>query len=224
MVMDLKDFCKKIGYNFKKIELLQEALTHPSLNKKGQQNYERLEFLGDKVLSLVISDYLYAKYPKEKEGALSKRHSALVSGATLSKVALNLDIPKVLRISPGEESIGGKKNLGNLEDATEAIIGAIYLDSGKQCARSFILRFWSDFLNKNIKPPQDSVSMLQEIVQSQSKELPKYITKKIGGDDHKPIFLSILRIDYLDLEFSAEGSSKKEAQKRVAKKALENLI
>ena len=220
---DLVKFCKKIKYNFNKIELLEEALTHPSLNKKGKPNYQRLEFLGDKVLSMVIADFLFDRYPKEKEGALSKRHGALVSGSTLAKVALNLKISELLRISPGEESMGGKENLSNLEDALEAVIGAIYFDLGKEQAKSFILESWKDFLTKDLKPPQDAVSELQEIVQDHSKELPKYTTKKIGGDDHKPIFLSVLKIGYLGLEFSAKGSSKKDAQKKVAKKALEKI-
>jgi ribonuclease-3 len=123
-------FCEKISYHFKNKDLLQEALTHPSIgNKSTVKNYQRLEFLGDKVLSLIIGEFLIEKYPNEMEGPLSKRQAALVSGETLTEVALIVGLEEVLLISHGEQKLGGKTNKRNLENALEALIGAIYIDS-----------------------------------------------------------------------------------------------
>jgi ribonuclease III len=221
----LEIFCNKINYQFGNLELLNEALTHPSMSKNDAQklNYERLEFLGDKVLGLVIAEFLMQKYPKEQEGALSKRQAALISGATLSKIAAEIGINNVLTVSKGEANLGGKDNKNNLENAIEALIGAIYLDSNFGKAKEFILSFWQDYLTKNLEPPQDSVSKLQELTQSQSKQLPKYNIVKSGGLDHEPIFIANLTLPNCDLEFSAKGKSKKDAQKNVSIVALKHL-
>jgi len=218
--------CRNISYNFSNGKLLEEALTHPSLSKENRDkpNYQRLEFLGDKVLSLVIGDFLMAKYPHEMEGDLSKRQALLVSGETLAKIASKVGLEESLQVSRGEKNLGGKTNKRNLENALEALIGAIYLDSNYASAKKFIMKFWHDFLEENISPPQDAVSALQELVQLQSKQLPQYSTIKSGGSDHAPEFISTLKILHLNLEFSALGKSKKEAQKEVAKIALEFFL
>jgi ribonuclease-3 len=220
---DFQEFYKIILYNFRDENLLKMALTHPSLNTKNSQNfnYERLEFLGDKVLSLVIGEYLMNKFPDENEGSLSKRHASLVAGATLAQIATKIDLPKMLILSFGEKKIGGNQNKNNLENALEALIGAIYLDANFIEAKKFILNFWQDFFDKNILPPQDCISKLQEIIQAKSKKLPRYFTEKKGGLDHQPIFISRLEIEGLNQEFYAEGNSKKEAQKNVAQIALD---
>jgi ribonuclease-3 len=222
---DFKNFCQKINYNFSNEKLLAEALTHPSLSKDGkkQPNYQRLEFLGDKVLSLVIGDFLMKKYPDEMEGDLSKRQALIVSGETLAEIALKIGVEQVLQVSKGEGNLGGKTNKRNLENALEALIGAIYLDSNYESAKNFIMKFWNEILEKNITPPKDPVSELQEIVQTRSKQLPQYETIKSGGTDHAPTFISKLKLAHLNMEFSALGKSKKEAQKEVAKVALEYL-
>ncbi len=219
---NLQEFYKIISYNFRDENLLKMALTHPSLNTKNSQNfnYERLEFLGDKVLSLVIGEYLMNKFPDENEGNLSKRHAGLVAGSTLAQIATKIDLPQMLMLSFGEQKIGGNLNKNNLENALEALIGAIYLDANFIEAKKFILNFWQDFFDKNILPPQDCISKLQEIIQAKSKKLPKYFTEKKGGLDHQPIFISRLEIQGLNQEFYAEGNSKKEAQKNVAQIAL----
>jgi ribonuclease-3 len=219
-------FCQQISYNFSNEKLLEEAMTHPSLSKenKDKPNYQRLEFLGDKVLSLVIGDFLMAKYLHEMEGDLSKRQALLVSGVTLAEIASNIGLEEVLQISKGEKNLGGKTNKRNLENALEALIGAIYLDSNYDEAKKFIMKNWHDFLEKNMTPPQDVVSALQELVQLQSKQLPQYSTVKSGGFDHAPEFISTVKILHLNLEFTASGKSKKEAQKEVAKIALEFFL
>lgn len=226
MQEDLSKFCQKISYNFKDESLMREALTHPSLSKehKTRKNYQRLEFLGDKVLGLVIGEFLMHKYPNEMEGALSRRQAALVSGETLAEIALIIGLDTVLNLSRGEINLGGKTNKRNLENALEALIGAIYLDGDYAAAKKFIMNFWSEFLNNDLEAPKDPVSQLQELVQSKSKQLPQYNTIKSGGLDHSPTFISTVKIPHYNLEFSAEGKSKKEAQKEVSKIALKELL
>lgn len=225
MIEGLKTFCTNIGYDFNNESLLEEALTHPSLSKENSEkpNYQRLEFLGDKVLSLVIGDFLMEKYPDEMEGDLSKRQAGLVSGEALAGIALNINLNDVIQLSKGEINLGGKTNKRNLENTLEALIGAIYRDSNYESAKKFILTFWHESLEKNIKPPKDPVSELQEIVQLKSKQLPHYSTVKTGGSDHSPTFLSTVKIPHLNIEFSAKGKSKKEAQKEVSKIALSEI-
>lgn len=225
MPEDLSKFYKKISYSFKNQNLIEEALTHPSLSKnnKDKKNYQRLEFLGDKVLSLVIAEFLMEKYQDEMEGHLSRRQAVLVSGETLSKIALLIGLDEVIKISRGEMNLGGKTNKRNLENTTEALIGAIYLDSNYFEAKRFIMNFWEEFLSENIEAPKDPVSQLQELVQLKSRQLPEYVTVKSGGSEHAPIFIATVKISYCDLEFHAEGKSKKEAQKEVSKVALEHL-
>jgi ribonuclease III len=221
---NFEKFCQSIDYNFSNHSLLLEAMTHPSLTQEGKNhNYQRLEFLGDKVLSLVIGEFLMNKFPDEMEGALSRRHAALVSGETLAGIALDINLDEVLLLSEGEEKLGGKNNKHNLENALEALIGAIYLDSNFQAAKEFILRFWQDVLMQDLDPPKDPVSKLQEIVQSQTKKLPEYRTKQSGGSHHAPLFTATVKIPGCDEEFSAEGKSKKEAQREAAKLALESV-
>lgn len=221
----IKDFSIKIDHNFSDKKLLEEAITHPSLSKenKNKPNYQRLEFLGDKVLSLVIGDFLIKKYPNEKEGDLSKRQAALVSGETLAKIALEIGLEKVLQVSRGEENLGGKTNKRNLENALEALIGAIYIDSTYEDAKNFIIKFWQNYLEKNITPPKDVVSELQELIQLKTKQLPEYFITKSGGLDHAPNFVAKIKI-LNNVEFEAPGKSKKEAQKEVARIALGHLL
>jgi ribonuclease-3 len=220
---DLIQFCNKISYNFNNSSLLEEALTHPSIckEKKIKSNYQRLEFLGDKVLSLIISEFLMHKFSNEAEGPLSKRHANLVSGETLAKIALDINLDQVLQLSFGEEKLGGKSNKRNLENTLEALVGAIYLDSNYEQAKNFVLKFWQNYLHQDHQPPQDAISQLQELIQANSRELPQYQTIKEGGFDHAPIFISTLTLPNHHETFNAKGNSKKEAQKNVAKIALQ---
>jgi ribonuclease III len=218
----LQNFLKKIHYQFHNQALLDEALTHPSFAKKSNQNnYQRLEFLGDAVLGLTIAEILINKYPQANEGELSKRQAYLVSGEALSQVAQKIGIGEVIKFSEGEKTIGGKTNKRNLENACEALIGAIYLDSGLADCQKFILQNWQETIDQNQEPPKDPVSFLQEIVQSKSKKLPVYTIEKISGDSHQPLFQAIVEFD--NKKYQAEGFSKKEAQKNVAVLAVEDL-
>lgn len=220
------NFSLKIGHQFNNIKLLEESLTHPSLSKenKDKPNYQRLEFLGDKILSLVIGDFLVQKFPNEMEGDLSKRQAALVSGETLAAIALEIGIETVLQVSKGEKNLGGQNNKRNLENALEALIGAIYLDSNYENAKNFILKFWQNYLEKDLTPPKDPVSQLQELIQIRTKQLPEYEIIKSGGFDHAPEFIAKIQIPDHGVEFAASGKSKKEAQKEVAKIALDYVL
>ncbi|MFT6077224.1 MAG: ribonuclease-3 [Myxococcota bacterium] len=218
----MKTFLEKISYQFNNPKLLEEALTHPSFSKKNKNlNYQRLEFLGDTVLALIISENLMQKYPNDTEGELSRRRAHLVSGDILSSIGEKIGIGEVIKFSEGEKIIGGKVNKHNLENACEALIGAIYLDSDLEHCREFILSNWQNLIEQNIKAPKDPVSFLQEMIQSKSQKLPIYNIEKIGGNSHKPVFEAILRFD--DKEYRSEGYSKKEAQKNAATLAVNDL-
>lgn len=240
----IQNFCQIIGHQFQNQNLLICAITHPSLNNQFARNskisnktdfdadYERLEFLGDKVLSVIIAEFLIKKFPNDSEGSLSKRQASLVCGEILAKIALKIELPNVLRLSFGEKKLGGSTNKNNLENAVEALIGAIYLDSGFEAASGFVSRFWADFLQQDILPPQDPISCLQELVQSQTKQLPIYETSFEGGLAHAPIFVSCLKLPAQLIknaskpsqkQFKAIGNSKKEAQRNVAIIALNHL-
>src|SRR5688572_15261837 len=144
---------KILSVDFRNKDLIKQALTHPSLNKKSR-DYERMEFLGDHVLGLVISEALYNRYTNEHEGQLTKRLAGLICGETLVKVAKNLNLGDHIEMAQSEESSGGRSNKANLENALEAVIGAIYLDQGLDIARNFILVTWNDFINEMLEPPK----------------------------------------------------------------------
>lgn len=221
MTEDLNQLFKNISYKFKNIKLVEEALTHPSFSKdKSVSNYQRLEFLGDTVLSMIIAKILMENYPKENEGQLSKRQAHLVCGDVIADIARKVDLGKFMKLSRGEIASGGRENKRNLENAMEALIGAIYMDSGLSACQKLVDKFWGDIIFKNIIP-QDPVSSLQEIVQFKTKALPKYQISRTGGDEHKPIFTAIVEID--GIKYAANGNSKKEAQKNVATCVLEMM-
>lgn len=223
----LNEFQERINYNFKDQSLLIEALSHPSMkNIKGtsnKSNYERLEFFGDTVLSLIITEFLLKKFPDYDEGKLAKARSFLVMKDTISKIAHFLSIDEVMIMTQEEELSGGRLNKNNLENTIEAIIGAIYLDGGLESARDFVLNFWSDLLDidyENITT--DYKSKLQEWSQGRGMSIPSYVVVKRLGEDHAPIFTVKVTIDDLDPEFG-EGKSIKEAQKIAALKLLSRV-
>ncbi len=219
MYNELED---KINYNFKNKQLLTEALTHPSLSfdkKKKRFNYERLEFLGDSILSFVIIEYLFKKHPNETEGELSKRKAFLVGKNTLYEIAKKLNLGKFMILSFGEESCGGRENINNLENLVESIIGAIYLDSNFETVKNFILNFWVKLDEEKLRPPEDPKTELQNWSQKYFKKLPNYIIKDIG-DNKLPCFLVKLEVcNYNPIELT--GHSIKEVEERLAKKMLE---
>ena len=222
--MKINEFEKKINYKFKNKSLIDLAFTHSSFKNKINKNYERLEFLGDRVLSLVISEDLFLKYSNENEGALSKRLSDLVSKQKLLEVANEISIKEMLKIDQFEKrNLKLKKNISILSDVCEALIGAIYLDSNLENAKKFISKYWKKKISKNILPPQDPKSLLQEVAQKKGLNLPKYILKNKEGPPHNPrfeveVFLKGIR------KFSAIAQTIKIAEINAAKKMVDYIF
>ncbi len=222
--MKTDEFEKKINYKFKNKELINLALTHSSFSNKKNLNYERLEFLGDRVLSLVISEHLFIKYPNENEGALSKRLSNLVSKQTLLEVANEINIREMLKIDNSEKkNLKLKKNISILSDVCEALIGAIYLDSNLASVKKFIYKHWKKKVSKNILPPQDPKSLLQEVAQKKGLDLPKYILKKKEGPAHSPRFEIEVYLKGIK-KFSSVSKTIKDAEIAAAKKMVDFIF
>ncbi len=223
----MKNIESILGYEFISRKLLDEALTHPSISMQKTDNdsifnYERLEFLGDTVLALVIAELLINKYPAEREGALAKRHSGLVHGEALAVIAEEIGISEYIMMTSGEAASGGRKNRSNMENTLEAIIGAIYLDGGIEPAKYFIETHWQRAINEMIEPPKDSKTSLQEWAQGRGLPIPVYEVIKTSGPAHEPNFL--IRVTVAGYEpVETTGGSKKKAEKAAAEILLSML-
>ncbi len=218
----LQEFQKKLGYAFKNEELLKEALTHKSY--KSPVNNERLEFLGDAVLDLIVGEYLFKKFPKAHEGELSKLRASLVNEEGFAKLANRLDIGKYIYISQAEENNNGRTKPSLLSNAFEAVMGAIYLESGLEKVRKLVLH-----LLKEVYPKIDMDSLfkdykttLQELTQAKFGVTPTYKLLHSFGPDHKKEFEVGVMLHDKTIA-TAKGRSKKAAQQEAAKKALEIL-
>lgn len=218
-----------IKYQFRDRALLDEALTHKSHvnERKGQahRHNERLEFLGDAVLSLIISEHLAGRYPQLSEGALSKLKARLVSETSLAAAAIRLDLGAHLRLGRGEELSKGREKHSLLADALEAVIAAIYLDGGFEASRVFTLEALEEELGR-IGSPQakpgvdDYKTRFQEWCQQRYEVLPRYVLVKASGPDHRKFFEVDVEIDG-QVVGSGRGHSKKEAEQSAAKQAME---
>lgn len=183
----------RLEYAFHNPDLLQQALTHRSI---GQQNSnQRLEFLGDRVLGLVVAHMLFSQFPGEQEGELARRHAGLVSRETLTEVAREIALGASLYMSESEAAAGGRDSNSHLEDACEALIGAIYLDGGLSAAETFVERYWRPRLLSVKEPPKDPKTALQEWAQARGMGLPEYVELQRSGPDHAPEFLIEVRIN-----------------------------
>jgi len=216
-----------LGYRFTKIELLRDALTHSSLLQgRGAKAltacYERLEFLGDRVLGLIVAEMLFDAFPNEAEGALARRHAALVRRETLAKVAESIELGSHLRLSRGEDEGGGRANPTLLADACEAVIGALYADGGLAPAAAFIRGHWRKLMAEDLTPPKDAKTALQEWAQGRGKPLPKYETVAMEGPPHSPSFLIEARVEGVE-SVSARGASKRAAEQAAAAAMLEKV-
>lgn len=214
-----------LGYSFTNPTFLKHALTHPSLcthDKSNLASYERLEFLGDSALSLVISEFLMTKFPEEDEGNLAKRRSYLVSGEILTQIALELDLGKMIVMAESEDRSGGRKNSHNLENALEAIIGAIYLDGGIDAIKPIIFNLWHSIIDKMVDVPIDPKSKLQEVLQKLGRPLPKYELIDSIGPKHQLTFKVRLKTPGFN-ETIGQGSSKRQAEKEAASLLLAQM-
>lgn len=215
---------KRLRYRFHKIALLQEALTHPSIGHEKQRHHkdnQRLEFLGDAVLQLVATEYLYSHFPNEREGRLTKLRARLVSRDALKGHAEALDLGRHLLLGRGEEASGGRQRTSTLADAFEAVIGAIYLDSDFATARDFILRELETALAQVIDKPVDvnPKGQLQETLQSIRMEGPVYEVISATGPEHAKVFVVEVRWGAMSLG-RGSGRSKQAAEIEAARVAL----
>ncbi len=213
---------KVLSIAFKNKDLINQALTHPSLKRKGS-DYERMEFLGDHVLGLVIAERLYQRFPDENEGQLTKRLAGLICGETLVKVAKKLGLGEHIRMAQSEESAGGRLNKANLENAMEAVIGAIFLDQEIEVAKKFILETWEDLIEDMVDPPKDAKSSLQEWAQGRGFPLPEYEVVSTEGAMHAPIFTVQVTVQG-EKSQQGSGTSKRAAEQEAATKLLNKLV
>ena len=220
-------FEQKINYEFKNKEYILEALTHSSYSNENK-NYpfnESLEFLGDSVLSIVISDYLFKKETKLPEGELTKIRANIVCEESLSEVSKNIHLGKYMLLGKGEEATGGRERISILADALEAVIAAIYLDGGIKCAREFILTNMEKIINDSIKGKifRDYKTCLQEVLQSNGENNIWYKLIEEKGPDHNKRFVMEVGINDTVLGVG-EGKSKKDAEQVAAKCALDKKM
>ena len=219
MEKKIKELEKIIKYSFKNTTLLENALTHKSLD--SDTNNEKLEFLGDRVLGLVISEKLLEKFPEEKEGIIDKKFANLVNKKTCTMIAKTLNLKRFMSVGESHKELSKSDNK-ILSDALEALIGAIYLDSGLLAAENFILKNWKESLSKSEVTEIDPKTKLQEHSLKKFKKLPKYKVFKESGPRHNPTFKVEVKIPN-SKKYSAIGKSKKDAQQNAAKKLLNDI-
>ena len=213
---------KKIGYSFTQPELLIQALTHRSA--KGQHN-ERLEFLGDSILGFVIAQALFEQFPKHDEGDLTRMRSSLVKGVTLAEIGRDFNLGEHLILGPGELKSGGHRRESILEDAIEAIIGAVYLDSNIAQCKQLILTWFAQRLS-SIKPgneQKDPKTRLQEYLQGRKISLPVYDVIDTSGQSHNQQFTVRCITEVVDTEVIAKGTSRRKAEQAAAQQVLVQL-
>ncbi len=217
-----QDLSKRLTYCFKDGQLLTQALTHRSF---GAQNNERLEFLGDGALNFIIAHQLYQRFPKLAEGDLSRLRAQLVKEATLSEIALSLNLGDALRLGEGELKSAGWRRPSILADALEAIIGAVYLDGGFSEAKAFVLNLYAQRL-ETIDPKvidKDPKSLLQELLQSRKIAVPEYTVTHTSGEAHAQKFVVQCVIEKHNICTVGEGNSRRIAEQQAAQQALLEL-
>ena len=212
-----------LGHDFKNPQLLIQALTHRS---HGSPNNERLEFLGDSVLNLVVADQLYQRYPKLPEGDLSRLRASLVKESTLAEIAVALNIGDSLQLGEGELKSAGWRRPSVLADAMEAIIGATYIDGGFTASQQLVGRLYADRLDK-LDPKavgKDAKSLLQEYLQAQKADVPEYTVLATEGEAHCQTFRVECYVRKFQLKTQGEGSSRRAAEQLAAQTAYEQLM
>ena len=201
-----------IGYKFRDRNLLLDAIKKNNKNDQSKNSFERLEFLGDRVLSLIVSDLLLERFPSANEGELSRRLVGLIRRETLATIAKDIVLV----------SISEKKNVNALADGLEALIGAIFCDGGIKHAKQFIVKFWSKIIDEQYSPPVDAKSKLQEMLQAKGKPLPVYHNLGHKGPDHMPTFSVKLEISEEKIVFG-KGETKRIAEQEAAKIMLKKV-
>ncbi|NOC85722.1 MULTISPECIES: ribonuclease III [Ruegeria] len=219
---EIKAFQRRLGYEFKNPELLVRALTHGSVSSSTRPDNQRLEFLGDRVLGLVMATALLEADKKASEGQLAPRFNALVRKEACADVARQIDLGAVLKLGRSEMLSGGRRKQALLGDAMEAVIAAIYRDAGFEAARDVILALWGDRIHKVEADARDAKTSLQEWAQARGQKPPSYVEIKRSGPDHAPIFTIAARLQD-GTEAQATAGSKRQAEQAAAKALLERL-
>lgn len=222
-MIQLDSLQRRLGYQFNKLALLKQALTHRSY---ASINNERLEFLGDGVLNFIVAHQLYQRFLKLSEGDLSRLRAQLVKEATLFEIAQTLKIGELLNLGEGELKSAGWRRPSILSDALEAIVGATYLDGGFASAESLVLKLYADRLD-NIDPKsidKDAKSKLQEYLQSKKINLPDYSIASIDGEAHAQTFKVSCEIQRLNISTLGEGTSRRNAEQEAANLALNEIL
>ncbi|MFP6771441.1 MAG: ribonuclease III [Alphaproteobacteria bacterium] len=221
---DLAELYTLLGHQFAQPELLEEALSHPSLDRRrqGGRDYQRLEFLGDRVLGLIMSTALYRDDGSADEGALAIRFNSLVRRETVAKAALRVGLGQYMRLGNSEDRQGGREKPAILADVCEAVIGAMYLDGGLAVAEAFVLRFWAEFMVSSEAAAKDPKTQLQELLQAKSGKPPRYKVAGREGPDHAPVFTVEVNADGHEAALG-QGGSRQEAEKAAAKSMLLNM-
>ena len=221
--MNADKFCTLTGYQFRQQDLLEQALTHRSYSRSN--NNERLEFLGDSILNLIISKHIYLRFKDADEGDLSRIRASLVKEQSLAQIAMDIGLGDHIRLGGGELKSGGFRRASILSDALEALIAAIYLDSDYAQTEATVLRLYHGQLqsvdeNANLRDPK---TQLQEYLQARKMHLPGYQVEQTSGKSHNQVFTVSCNITDLELQSKGKGSSRKKAEQQAAQKILDKL-
>jgi len=219
---ELKAFSARLGHDFKRPELLIEAMTHASLSSPTRPDNQRLEFLGDRVLGLVIAEALLKADPDASEGMLAPRFNSLVRKETCARIAKTVLLGDALKLGRSEMMSGGRRKQALLGDAMEAVIAAVYLDAGFVAAQAMILKHWARHIENAETDARDAKTALQEWAQSRGMEPPQYLESGRAGPDHAPVFTIVASLQSGETA-TATASSKRQAQQAAATMLLAQL-
>ena len=222
LAADLAAFAERIGHRFAKPALLARAVTHASLGTVTRPDNQRLEFLGDRVLGLVLAEALLATDPEASEGQLAPRFNALVRKETCAEVAREVGLGEVMKLGRSEMLSGGRRKEALLGDAMEAVIAAVHLDAGYPAAQAVILRLWGARIGLVAADARDAKTALQEWVQARGQQPPSYVETHRSGPDHAPHFTVEVRLDSGEAA-AAQAGSKRQAEQAAAKALLERM-
>ncbi|WP_306753249.1 ribonuclease III [Paracoccus actinidiae] len=216
---DIRAFMARLGHDFTRPELLVRALTHGSIASATRPDNQRLEFLGDRVLGLVMAEALFDADKSASEGQLAPRYNALVRGETCAAIAREIGLGDVLKLGRSEMMSGGRRKEALLADAIEAVLAAVYLDAGFDAARRIVMRLWAGRLDSLEDDPRDAKTALQEWAQANGMPPPAYIQTERSGPDHAPIFLITARLAD-GREAQAQGAGTKRSIEQAAAQTL----
>ncbi|MDR5709504.1 MAG: ribonuclease III [Armatimonadota bacterium] len=222
----LLELAERLGVRFRDLRILERALVHGSYAHEESagalESYERLEFLGDAVLNLVVSDHLYRRFPAAREGELARMRARLVSEPTLAEIARSLNLGKYILLGKGEERSGGRERTSLLADVLEAVVGAVYVDAGYGVAHAMVSGWIGPLLGGLEEVRGDFKGQLQEVVQRRDRVVPQYRITATEGPDHAKVFVAVVEVAGRVLG-EGRGKSKKEAEQAAAADALRRL-